>query len=213
MLRRRPPSRSGFRLLGFRLSHRADDVAAARAECESDAPAADVNLPVFGRGRASEWALGAVGDDVLRVYVARDGRALRDHAFDGLGQEYAPARLFGQSFKSRLAAHHLALGLLAPALERGVEGDAGVDAHGVDAGAAHAGRARGVYADGRLVGARLRGAGLLGRVLPPRLLYGLARDGRVADDVQRRLRGDETPDRVLPVLRTRRVYAVGDEHE
>src|SRR5256714_5086549 len=195
------------------LAHRADDVAAARPEVEADAARADVNLAVLGGGRAPERALRAVCDDVLRVNLARHARALRGHLVGGVGREYATARLVRQGLQALLAAAHLALGLLAPASERWVEGDAGVDVVRVDAGAAHAGRSRRVNADGRLIRHGLRRAGLLRRGLPPGLIGLRARDGGVADDVQSRLRGDQLLNGVLILRGTRRVYAVGDEHE
>src|SRR5205085_9762899 len=116
--------------------------------------------------------------------------------------------------QARLAALHLALGLLAAAVESGVEGDAGVNVVRVDAGGtARAGRPRRVNADGRLIGGALRHAGLLRRRLPPGPLDLRARHGRVAEDVQRRLRGDQFLDGVLILGGAGRVYAVTDEDE
>src|SRR2546423_219942 len=196
------------------LAHRADDVAAARPEVEADAARADVNLAILGGGRAPERAFRAVCDDVLRVNLARHARALRRHLVSRVGREYATAPLVRQGLQALLAAAHLALGLLAPASERRVEGDAGVDVVRVDAAAAaHTGRSRRVEADGRLIRHGLRRAGLLRRGLPPGLISLRARDGGVADDVQSRLRGDQLLHGVLVLRGTRGVYAVGDEDE
>src|SRR5437868_12246917 len=120
------------------LAHRADDVAAARAQGEADAARADVNLAVLGCGRAPKRALWAVCDDVLRVNLARNPGPFGGHLVGRVGREYATPRLVGQGLQALLASTHLTLGLLASAAERRVEGDAGVDVVRVDAArAAH----------------------------------------------------------------------------
>src|SRR5207237_10437880 len=116
------------------------------------------------RARRSE------GDGVLRATLARHTGPFAGHLVGRVGREKASARLVRQRLQTLLAATHLALGLLASASERRVEGDAGVYVVRVDAAcAAHAGRSRRVEADRRLIGRGLRRAGLLGLALPPGL--------------------------------------------